>query len=166
MHLLQASLASQGWEFDAFICHARPDRAFVDLLQAEMLKYGLKTFVDIKSWEGVASAPKTVAHAIVNSPFFVVVLSNNFLNSLNPESEVEAALAFSESHKKILPVFYQMSVDDCLQASKELYHKLTVITGLAKRYRAGTQFAKIISLKVRQMAVEQLESSKLPVGIL
>ena len=127
-----------------------------------MLKYGLKTFVDIKSWEGVASAQKTVAHAIVKSPFFIVVLSNNFLNSLNPESEVEAALAFPEIHKKIIPVFYQMSVDGCHQASKELYHKLAAIIGFEKRYTTTTQFARIISLTVRRLVAEQLLSSKLP----
>ena len=158
---MQAFLASQGWEFDVFISHAGPDRAFVAMLHAEMLKCGLKTFVDVKSLEMVDSVQRTVARAIVMSPFFVVVLSNNFQDRLYPEAEVEAALTFPEIHKKIIPVFYQMSVDDCHQSDKELYQKLAAIAGLHKGYRTDEQFAKSISEEVMKMALEQIESSKL-----
>ena len=160
--ILQAFLASQGWEFDVFVCHARPDRAFIAMLHAEMQKYGLKTFTDVKSMEKGSSVEMTVAHAIVKSPFFMIVLSHSFLTSLHCESEVEAALAFPEIHKKIIPVFYEMSVDGCLQTDKELYHRLAAITGLHKGYKTDQQFAESISQEVRQMAVKQLQSSKLP----
>ena len=145
-----------------FICHARPDRAFIAMLHAEMQKYGLKTFTDVKSMEKGSSVEMTVAHAIVKSPFFMVVLSHSFLTSLHCESEVEAALAFPEIHKKIIPIFYEMSLDGCLQTDKDLYRKLAAITGLHKGYKTDKQFAESISQEVRQMAVEQLQSSKLP----
>ena len=106
---------------------------------------------------------RSVAHAIVKSPFFVVVLSNNFQYGPTAVSELEAALAFPVGCKKVIPVFHQLSVDDCLQAENELYHQLAAITGLHRRSTANTQFAKDISLNVLQMAVEQHESSKLPV---
>ena len=160
--ILQAFLATHGWEFDVFICYAGPARAFIAMLHAEMQKYGLKTFTDVKSMEKGSSVEMTVAHAIVKSPFFMVVLSHSFLTSLHCESQVEAALAFPEIHKKIIPVFYEMSVDGCLQTEKELFHRLAAITGLHKGYKTDKQFAESISQEVRQMAVEQLQSSKLP----
>jgi uncharacterized protein YwlG (UPF0340 family) len=49
MSILQAFLASQGCQLDVFICH-ETERAFV-MLHDEMLKYGLKTFMDVKSLE-------------------------------------------------------------------------------------------------------------------
>ena len=164
--ILQPFLVSQGWEYDVFICHAGPDRAFIAMLQAKMLKCGLKSFVDIKSLEMGSGVQNTVAHAIVKSPFFVVFLSNSFQNSLHPESEAEAALAFAIVHKKIIPIFYQMSVCGCLQTDNELYHKLAAIVGFHKGYGTDEQFAESISQEVKQMAVEQLQSSKLRAIIL
>ena len=162
---MQALLASQGWEFDVFICHAEPDRSFIAILRDEMQNCGLRTFVDIEPLKLEDRVQKPVAHAIVNSPFFVVVLSQNLLHH---ESEIEAALAFPKDHKKILPVFYQMSVDDCRQSNKELYRKLAAIRGLHKQYERETdeQFAERISSKVVQMAEEQHQSSNLPVSLL
>ena len=159
--ILQAFLSCQGWEFDAFICHAKPDRAFVAKLHDEMLKRGLRTYVHTISLQTGDTVQDTITHAIVNSPFFVVVLSNSFRNNLQSECEVETALAFPEIHKKIIPVFYQMSVDGCLKAEKELYHKLAAITGLQKGYKTEEQFTKSVSWRFRQMAVEQFQSSRL-----
>jgi hypothetical protein len=45
------------------------------MLHSEMLKYGLKTFLGAKSG---SSLETPVAHAIVKSPFFMVVLSSSF----------------------------------------------------------------------------------------
>ena len=142
-----------------FVCHASPDRAFVAMLHAEMLKCGLKTFVDVKA---LNSVERTVADAIVKAPFFLVILSNSFPTSVHPEAEVETALAFPRTHKKIIPVFYHMSVDSCLQTEKELYRKLAAISGLQKENKTDDQFAEIISQEVKQMALHQLQSSKLP----
>ena len=157
--LIQAFLFRQGWDFDAFICHAKADRAFVAMLHDEMLKCGLRTIGSLNLGDSVQDR---LAYAIVNSPFFVVVLSNSFQNRLHPESEAEAAMAFPKIHKKIIPVLYQMSVDDCLQTNNELYYKLAAITGLHKGYQTDKQFAKSISQHVGQLAVEQFQSSKLP----
>ena len=160
---MQALLASQGWEFDIFICHAEPDRSFIAILRDEMQNRGLRTFVDIEPLKLEDSVQKPVAHAIVNSPFFVVVLSQN---SLHPESEIEAALAFPKDHKKILPVFYQMSVDECRQSNKELYRKLADIRGLHNRSETDEEFAERISYEVKQKANEQQQSSNLPISLL
>ena len=158
---LQAFLASQGWHFDVFICHAGPDSAFIALLHAEMLKCGLKPFVGTKSLETGSNGQMTVAGAIVKSPFFLTVLSKGFQSSMDSESEIEAALSFPRLHKKIIPVFYQMSLDDCIEARKVLYHKLAAITGLHRGSKTDEQFAKSISQEMREMAVEQLQSSKM-----
>ena len=144
-----------------FICHAGLDRTFIAMLHDEMLKCGLRTFDDIESLEMGDSVQNTVVHAIVNSPFFVVVLSSSFRDSLHPESQVEAALAFPRDHKKIIPVFYEISIDGCHQSNKEIYHKLAAIKGLRKGFKTDEQFAKWISRQIGQMAVEQLQSSKL-----
>jgi hypothetical protein len=78
------------------------------------------------------------------------------------ENEVEVALAFPEIHKRILPIFYGMSVHDCRQMDKELYHKLAaMMKALHKGSKTDKQFAESISQEVQQMANEQLQSSKL-----
>ena len=67
----------------------------------------------------------TIANAILNSPFFVVVLlSESFLNQEYPEAELKAALAFPEEYKKlIMPVFYKMTADKCHCLTRKMYKK-------------------------------------------
>jgi hypothetical protein len=75
---------------------------------------------------------------------------------------VEASLVFPEVHKRILPIFYGMSVDDCHQMDREVCHKLAaMMTALHKGSETDKQFAESISQEVYQMTKEQLQSNSL-----
>ena len=123
---LQAFLADQGWYYDVFICHTGDDKPFVEILYREMQKCGLRAFFDKESLEKGDEVQATITNAIINSTFFVVVLSESFLNQDYPEAELKAALAFPEEHKRpIMPVFYKMTADICHRLTRKMYKKLT-----------------------------------------
>ena len=65
-----------------------------------MQKRGLRAFFDKESLEKGDEVQATIANAIINCPFFVVVISESFLDQEYPEAELKAALAFPEEYKK------------------------------------------------------------------
>jgi hypothetical protein len=71
-----------------------------------------------------------IAETIINSPFFLVVLSQSFPNQKYPEAELKAALAFQGEYKKpIMPVFYKISADECHHLTRRMYRQLSDSTG-------------------------------------
>ena len=156
---LQAFLADQGWEYDASICHTGADKPFVDMLYHEMQKCGLKAFFDKKSLKKGDHVQMTIAEAIIRAPFCVVVLSDSFLNKPYPEAELRAALAFPQEHKRIIPVFYKMTADQCNKLTRKMYKKLSDITGWERERRTDKQFARCICQDMKQRAKRELSSS-------
>jgi hypothetical protein len=71
-----------------------------------------------------------IAETIINSPFFLVVLSQSFINQKYPEAELKAAWDFhGESKKAIMPLFYKMSADQCHHQTRKMYRQLSDSTG-------------------------------------
>ena len=152
--------AFQGWNYDVFICHTGDDKPFVQILYGEMQKCGLRAFFDKESLEKGDEVQATIANAIINSTFFVVVLSWSFLDQEYPEAELKAALAFPEEYKKrIMPVFYKMTADECHGWTRKMYRKLADSTGWERKSESDQQFAESISQKIKQIAEQQLHSS-------
>ena len=157
---LQAFLGDQGWEYDVFICHTGDDKPFVEILYREMQKCGLMAFFDKESLEKGNEVQATIANAIIKSPFFVVVLSDSFLNKEYPEAELKAALAFPEEHKKaVMPVFYKMTADECHRLNRKMYRKLADSTGWVRKTESEEQFTESISQEIKQIAEKQSHSS-------
>ena len=143
-----------------FICHTGDDKPFVQILYCEMQKRGLMAFFDKESLEKGNEVQATIANAIIKSPFFVVVLSESFLNQEYPEAELKAALAFPEEYKKrIMPVFYKMTADECHRLTRKMYRKLADSTGWEWKCESEEQFAESISQEIKQIAEQQLHSS-------
>ena len=143
-----------------FICHTGDDKPFVQILYCEMQKRGLMAFFDKESLEKGNEVQATIANAIIKSPFFVVVLSESFLNQEYPEAELKAALAFPEEYKKrIMPVFYKMTADECHRLTRKMYRKLADSTGWERKSGSEEQFAESISQEIKQIAEQQLHSS-------
>ena len=161
---VQAFLADQGWEFDAFICHTGADKHFVQILYHEMQKCGLKAFFDKESLERGDTVQVTIAYAIIKAPFCVIILSGSFQNQAYPEAEAKAALAFSNEHKRIIPVFYRMTADDCHKLTRKMYQKLANITGHEKKNRPDEDFANLISQDLKRSAEKQLHLSTSKAG--
>ena len=80
------------------------------------------------------------------------------MNQPYPEAEAQAALAFSKEHRTVVPVFYKMTADECLQLTRKMYHKLATMTGLERETRTDEEFAKAISHDVKLRAENQLHS--------
>ena len=97
---------------------------------------------------------------LISAPFCVVVLSESFLNQPYPEAEAKAALAFSQEHKTIIciPVFYEMTADDCHLLTRKMYQKLADITGWEREDRTDEEFAMAISQDIKHRADKQLLS--------
>jgi GTPase SAR1 family protein len=157
----KAFLADQGWEYDVFICHTGDDKPFVETLYHEMHMCGLKAFYDKESLKMGDSVQATIARAIVNAPFCLVILSNCFQNKEYPEAEVKASLAFSEKHKRTIPIFYKLSADECHDLTRKMYKKLADATGIEKKNIAEDQFAKMISEAMKERAEKQWDSKDL-----
>jgi hypothetical protein len=86
-------------------------------------------FFDKTAFTGGQRVQLDIALAIANSPFFNVITSHEMKGAKYPEAEIEAAMAFSSEEKKIIPIFYGMSTDDCNGCDLELYRKLSGIAG-------------------------------------
>ena len=145
--------------YDAFICHSDADIRFVEILYHEMQKRGLRAFFCKESMEKSNVAQLTIAPTIISAPFCVVVLSDSFVGHPYLEAELKAALAFSEEHKIIIPVFYKITADDCRRLTGEMYQKLAGINGWEGETRTDEEFAKAISQDVKERAENQLHSS-------
>ena len=158
---LQAFLADQGCEYDVFICHQGDDKHFVERqLYPLIQECGLRAFFDKESLEKGNRAQATIARAIISAPFFLVVLSESFVNEPYPEAELKAALAFPDEYQKtIIPVFYKMTTAKCHRLTRKMYRKLSDTTGWERENRTDKQLAQCISQHMKQNAEKQLCSS-------
>ena len=138
-------LASQGWKYDVFLCHAGEDKKdFVYPLNKELKeKHGIVSFFDAVSLREGGMAQTDIAEAIIQSPLFVVILSHEFKGKRYPEAEVKAAFEFDEvksdspkfnsRYKKIIPVFYKITANGCSESTVTILQKLARITGIEKK---------------------------------
>ena len=104
---------------------------------------------------------QVIADAIELSPFFLVILSQHFKGKQYPEAEADAALAFGKQFKRIIPVFYGMTADECCESTISVCRKLSAYTGYKheQRKKSDEQFASDIADYVKDIAQRQLASS-------
>ena len=156
---MQALLSDLGWEYDVFLCHAGDDKPYVEKVYQKMKERRLKAFYDKVCLKKGDKVQRTVAEAIIRSPFFVVVLSKDFLNMQYSEAEVKAALAFPEENKTIIPVFYKITADESHDLTRKMYCRLADTTGYNRESKTEEEFAEEICKGMEQMAKHQQSSS-------
>ena len=157
----QPILASQGWKYDAFLCHAGEDkRKFVGPLNKEMRKkHQIVSFFDADSLSEGRMAQTDIAEAIIQSPLFVVILSHKFKGKRYPAAEVKAALEFNKNgpdsfefksrYKKVIPVFYKLTADECSGCDIEILNILAGITGIEKKQNEDVRsFVNYVAQKI------------------
>jgi hypothetical protein len=132
---LQVSLAEHGWQFDVLLCHTGADNPFVGTLDGEMAKCGLEAFFDKESLDLGDEVQATIAEAIIDSPFFLVVLNGSFIYQEYPELELKAALYIPTNYKRIIPLFYKMTADECLDWKRKIYRELADCTRWERKMR-------------------------------
>ena len=98
-----------------------------------------------------------------NTAVFVLkgIGCNEWFEIKEDEIRIETALAFPKNHKKIIPVYYGILVDDCRKRDREFYCHLTKIGGYHKRVESDEQFATRIAENVMRLAWDQHQSSNL-----
>ena len=125
-----------------------------------MLKRDLVAFYDEISLSGGDRVQQVIADAIELSPFFLVILSQHFKGKQYPEAEADAALAFDKQIKRIIPVFYSMTADECCESTISVCRKLSAHTGIKhEQKKTDEQFASDIADYLKDIAQRQLSSS-------
>ena len=145
----QPNLASQGWKYDAFLCHSGVNDSFVRLLDKEMRKHKIVAFLYSDSLQMKEIAQKEIVEAIILSPFFVVILSQEFIGKEQPTAELEAALEFDPINKTIIPVFYNVTNKQWEQSTIENSKLLPKNTSIERKKETEEKFATLVAERVQ-----------------
>lgn len=124
-----------------------------------MLERGLVAFYDVESLTAGDRVQEVIAEAIELSPFFLVILSHHFKGKRYPEAEAQAALAFDKHTKKIIPLFYDMTADECCDSTNDVCSLLSSYSGVERKEKEDAQFASDVADLMIKMASDQLSSS-------
>ncbi|XP_062509706.1 2' cyclic ADP-D-ribose synthase AbTIR-like isoform X2 [Corticium candelabrum] len=160
---LSPFLASQGWKYDVFLCHAGQDKeGFARPLNNKLEEYGIVSFLDAVALKVGREAQKEIAAAIIRSPLFVVILSHEFKGKPYPEAEVNAAFEFGSRYKKIIPVFYKITADDCNSSTVTILDKLAQIVGIEKKTDENDDiFVTRVASTIRECVTAQLDKGEI-----
>lgn len=116
--------------YDAFICHASEDKDdFVRPLANELSDKGVEVWYDEFELEIGDSIRQSIDKGLSRSSFGIVVLSDHFFQKKWTQYELNALMAMEmNSHKVILPVWYDISEQMILNHSPALADKLALRT--------------------------------------
>jgi hypothetical protein len=98
-------------QYDIFICHASEDKtAVVVPLVEELVKRGLRVWVDYRELCLGDRLRQRVDEGLANSRFGVVVVSPSFFAKRWPQSELDGlvALEMADGKKRILPIWHEV----------------------------------------------------------
>jgi ankyrin repeat protein len=155
----KAFLAELGWQYDVFLCYTGAEKPFIELLYHEMVSCGLKAFFDKERLMLGQQVQETIAKAIIYSPIFLVVLSQMFSDKGYPEAELKVALSFTKEYTKhIIPVFYNITPDECHVDRRKMYRRLVDFTGFMKKTEPDKQFAQYVAQATKTIAEKELHS--------
>jgi len=90
----------------AFISHSTKDKPFVRKLAADLVASGVKVWVDEQRILVGDSIPEKIAQGLAESDFFLIVVSQNSINSAWVQKELSGALVNEIERRKVtvLPV--------------------------------------------------------------
>jgi hypothetical protein len=90
----------------AFISHSSKDKPFVRKLAADLVASGVKVWIDEQNILVGDSIPEKIAQGLAESDFFLIVVSNNSVNSAWVKRELNSAIVHEIERRKvtILPI--------------------------------------------------------------
>ena len=127
--------------------------SFVRLLDMEMRKLKIVAFLDTGDLQMKGIAQKEIIEAIIHSPFFVVILSQEFIGKKIPNAELEAALEFDPSNKSTVSVFYNVTSKRYVQSPIE---RLMQLPKIERKGETEEQFAILVAKFVQGHIRQQL----------
>ncbi|MBV5278123.1 MAG: TIR domain-containing protein [Campylobacteraceae bacterium] len=90
-------------EFQVFICHASEDKEKIARpLYDELVKLGIKSFLDEKYIEWGDSLTEKINHALGQSRYVIAILSDNSIEKKWPKKEINSTLSREISGDKVL----------------------------------------------------------------
>jgi len=90
----------------AFISHSARDKAFVRKLAADLVASGVKVWIDEQNILVGDSIPEKIAQGLAESDFFLIVVSQNSVNSEWVKKELSGAIVHEIERRKVtvLPI--------------------------------------------------------------
>ena len=115
-------------EYDFFISHASEDKdAFVRPFAEALVEAGCKVWYDETMLKPGDSLRRCIDKGLVDSRFGIVVISPSFIKKSWPEYELNGMVAKEmNGHKVIIPIWYNVTIDDVLHFSPTLADKLAI----------------------------------------
>lgn len=94
-------------KYDVFLSHASVDKEkFVQPLYDRLESSGIKCWIDEKEIAWGDSIPKKINEGIKNSKYVMLILSEQYISRVWPNSEIDAAVTQQNKGKKVvLPLF-------------------------------------------------------------
>ena len=115
-------------EYDFFISHASEDKDdFVRPLAEALVEAGCNVWYDETMLKPGDSLRRSIDKGLVDSRFGIVVISPSFIKKSWPEYELNGMVAKEmNGHKVIIPIWYNVTIDDVLHFSPTLADKLAI----------------------------------------
>lgn len=115
-------------EYDFFISHASEDKEnFVRSLAASLVEAGCKVWYDETVLKPGDSLRRCIDKGLVDSRFGLVVISPSFIKKRWTDYELNGMVAKEmNGHKVIIPIWYNVTIDDVLHFSPTLADKLAI----------------------------------------
>ncbi len=85
----------------AFISHSSKDKKFVRRLAADLVANGVKVWLDEQRILVGDSIPEKIAQGLAESDFFLIVVSENSINSAWVKKELSGALVHEIERRKV-----------------------------------------------------------------
>ena len=115
-------------EYDFFISHASEDKEnFVRPLAASLVEAGCKVWYDETVLKPGDSLRRCIDKGLVDSRFGLIVISPSFIKKRWTDYELNGMVAKEmNGHKVIIPIWYNVTIDDVLHFSPTLADKLAI----------------------------------------
>lgn len=115
-------------EYDFFISHASEDKDdFVRPLAKALVEAGCKVWYDETVLKPGDSLRKCIDKGLVDSRFGIIVISPTFIKKSWTDYELNGMVAKEiNGHKVIIPIWYNVTIDDVLHFSPSLADKLAI----------------------------------------
>lgn len=115
-------------EYDFFISHASEDKDdFVRLLADALVEAGCKVWYDETVLKPGDSLRRSIDRGLIDSRYGIVVISPNFIKKSWTEYELNGMVAKEmNGHKVIIPIWYNVTIDDVLHFSPTLADKIAI----------------------------------------
>jgi len=113
-------------DWDAFICHAHEDKAFVGSLAQALRAAGLRIWYDDFELKAGDSLRRSIDRGLARSRFGVVVLSRSFFSKSWTQYELDGLVQRDLDRKVILPIWHQIERGDLIKLAPSLADKVAI----------------------------------------